>query len=117
MEQLESQINAKINNATRGTDVSYWESLLDSLRPFMAKQRLKEVHAKMLQMRLKRIREEQISEMANADDEKMEEAKKEELGEEEEEPTTSSSYVELQSAKEKAEKQQKDKVGLLSLRA
>ncbi|KAL3083016.1 hypothetical protein niasHS_010818 [Heterodera schachtii] len=68
LEQLESQITARISNANRGTDVTYWESLLDSLRPFMAKQRLKELHTKMTQLRLKIIRQEQINQMDKSDD-------------------------------------------------
>jgi hypothetical protein len=60
---LEAQIQAKIRNASKGTDVSYWEALLDQLRPFMAKQRLKELHVRVQQERLRRIREEQLEEM------------------------------------------------------
>ena len=72
--QLEGQIQAKINNISKGTDVSYWESLLDQLRPFMAKQRLKELYANMQQLRLRKIREEQIKEMGvlEEQEEKME---------------------------------------------
>ncbi|KAI3422242.1 hypothetical protein GPALN_012772 [Globodera pallida] len=91
LEQLESQIGAKISNASRGTDVTYWESLLGSLRPFMAKQRLKELHAKMLALRLKNIREEQMNQNANDSDgeDKPEIEEKKEDAIEKEKPTIS----------------------------
>ncbi|KAI1719726.1 conserved mid region of cactin domain-containing protein [Ditylenchus destructor] len=63
LEQLSTQIQGKISNAGRGTDVGYWETLMEELHPFMARQRLKETHSKKIQIRLKRIREEQKANM------------------------------------------------------
>lgn len=64
---------------------------MDQLRPFMAKQRLKELHIKMQQERLRRIRAEQIQEMGTLEKEKKEENEEEEaMDEEEKMPTTSS---------------------------
>ncbi|KAL7073274.1 hypothetical protein ACQ4LE_007179 [Meloidogyne hapla] len=63
LQHLQNQIMAKIRNASKGTDVSYWESLLDQLGPYMAKQRLGENYAHIQQLWLKKIREEQMNEM------------------------------------------------------
>ena len=92
-----------MTNVEKGVDVGYWESLLDSLHPFMAKARLKEKQSQMLQLKLKRIREEQMREMEKHEQEtggpgpstmvpkpslKKETAKKVEKSEVEEFPTT-----------------------------
>uniref|UniRef100_A0A1I7SKV0 Cactin_mid domain-containing protein n=1 Tax=Bursaphelenchus xylophilus TaxID=6326 RepID=A0A1I7SKV0_BURXY len=62
LEKLEVDIVKKIKNAGRGTDVSFWENLLDTLRPQMARQRLKELHQKFLKIKLEQIRAEQLKE-------------------------------------------------------
>ena len=63
LQQLECQIMAKIRNASKGTDVSYWEALLDQLGPYMAKQRLGENYAQIQHLWLKKIRKEQMNKM------------------------------------------------------
>lgn len=52
----------KIESGGKGVDVSFYESFREVLKPFMAKQRLKELHSRMLKLRLRRIREEQSRE-------------------------------------------------------
>lgn len=72
MQHLQNQIKAKIKNTSKGTDVSYWEALLDQLGPYMAKQRLGENYAHIQQLWLKKIREEQMNEMDTLKDEILE---------------------------------------------
>ena len=62
MDKLEKDIDSKIRNAGRGTDLSFWENLLETLRPEKAKQRLKELHQKFLKMRLDKLRADQLKE-------------------------------------------------------
>jgi hypothetical protein len=61
--QLEQQIMAKVRNAGRGVDVAYWESLLESLRPQMAKCRINERHKEVVKLEVLRIREAQKREI------------------------------------------------------
>lgn len=63
LQHLENQIMAKIKNASKGTDVSYWEALLNQLGPYMAKQRLGENYAHIQKVWLKKIRNEQMNEL------------------------------------------------------
>ncbi|KAF7637289.1 hypothetical protein Mgra_00003255 [Meloidogyne graminicola] len=63
LQHLENQIVAKIKNASKGTDVSYWEALLNQLGPYMAKQRLGENYAHIQKVWLKKIRNEQMNEL------------------------------------------------------
>uniref|UniRef100_A0A914N6Q4 Splicing factor Cactin n=1 Tax=Meloidogyne incognita TaxID=6306 RepID=A0A914N6Q4_MELIC len=72
LQHLQNQIKAKIKNTSKGTDVSYWEALLDQLGPYMAKQRLGENYAHIQQLWLKKIREEQMNEMDTLKDEILE---------------------------------------------
>lgn len=50
---------AKIKNAGRGVDVAYWETVLECLRPHMAKTRLKEKHSEVVRLQVRRMKEEQ----------------------------------------------------------
>ncbi|KAH7666424.1 hypothetical protein AAVH_43216 [Aphelenchoides avenae] len=56
LENLERQVVAKIKNAGRGVDVAYWETVLECLRPHMAKTRLKEKHSDDVRRRAARRR-------------------------------------------------------------
>lgn len=60
LEKLNNQIRLKISNVNKETDVGYWEAILQTLSPYMAKLRLKELHKKKLAIRLKHIKNEQI---------------------------------------------------------
>ncbi|PIO75064.1 hypothetical protein TELCIR_02907 [Teladorsagia circumcincta] len=61
--QLEKTIVNKVNAGGTGTDISYWEGLLIHLKVYVAKTRLKELHQKMLRLKLAKIREEQMKEV------------------------------------------------------
>ncbi|CAJ0607236.1 unnamed protein product [Cylicocyclus nassatus] len=65
--QLERTIVNKVNAGGSGTDISYWEGLLMHLKVYIAKTRLKELHQKMLKLKLARIREEQMREVGKFD--------------------------------------------------
>ncbi|KHJ82883.1 hypothetical protein OESDEN_17422, partial [Oesophagostomum dentatum] len=65
--QLEMTIVNKVNSGGSGTDISYWEGLLVHLKVYIAKTRLKELHQKMLRLKLARIREEQMKEVGKLD--------------------------------------------------
>ncbi|EYB95881.1 hypothetical protein Y032_0155g3068 [Ancylostoma ceylanicum] len=65
--QLERTIVNKVNAGGSGTDISYWEGLLVHLKVHIAKTRLKELHQKMLKLKLARIREEQMREVGKVD--------------------------------------------------
>lgn len=56
---MEQEIMDKIKGQSRSIDVSFWEDVLDLLRPKMARTRLKELHTKKMKMRLEQIRAEQ----------------------------------------------------------
>uniref|UniRef100_A0A914XVI1 Splicing factor Cactin n=1 Tax=Panagrolaimus superbus TaxID=310955 RepID=A0A914XVI1_9BILA len=58
--KLESDVQNKIRTET---NVGFWQYLLDELRPYMAKSRLKAKHAAKQALKLQRIREEQAKEM------------------------------------------------------
>lgn len=60
LEKIEQGIEDKIRRAGRGTDVSFWENILDHLRPQMARQRLREQHQKLMKLRVEKIRAEQL---------------------------------------------------------
>lgn len=59
LKNMEKEIVDRIKGHSRGIDVSFWEEVLDLLRPKMARTRLKELHAKKMKMRLEQIRAEQ----------------------------------------------------------
>ncbi|VDM68017.1 unnamed protein product, partial [Strongylus vulgaris] len=65
--QLETTIINKVNAGGSGTDISYWEGLLMHLKVFIAKTRLRELHQKMLKLKLAKIREEQMREVGKFD--------------------------------------------------
>lgn len=67
MVHLNAHIHNKIAKPGPGVNVGYWEALLELLNPYMARQRLKELHSQMLKIRLKHIREEQSREMIKFD--------------------------------------------------
>uniref|UniRef100_A0AC34F1Z9 Splicing factor cactin central domain-containing protein n=1 Tax=Panagrolaimus sp. ES5 TaxID=591445 RepID=A0AC34F1Z9_9BILA len=58
--KLETEVQNKIQTET---NVGFWQYLLDELRPYMAKSRLKSKHAAKQALKLQRIREEQAKEM------------------------------------------------------
>ena len=55
---LEEQINGKISGADAGTDVGYWESLLQQLKAHMARARLRDRHQAMLRKKLFQLKQE-----------------------------------------------------------
>ncbi|WKX97757.1 hypothetical protein Q1695_013436 [Nippostrongylus brasiliensis] len=63
LSQLEKTIVNKVNAGGTGTDISYWEGLLVHLKVHIAKTRLRDLHQKMLRLKLAKIREEQIKEV------------------------------------------------------
>ena len=86
--------------------MSYWEALLDSLRPYMAKQRLKEFHAKILQIRLQKIRKEQMAQLNEA--KKIEDKAEEITIAEKEEPTTSANMEIITAVEDEEEKEMEE---------
>jgi hypothetical protein len=58
--KLEADVQNKIRTET---NVGFWQYLLDELRPYMAKSRLKSKHVAKQTLKLQRIREEQAKEM------------------------------------------------------
>lgn len=60
MVKLEADVQNKIRT---DTNVGFWQYLLDELRPYMAKSRLKSKHVAKQTLKLQRIREEQAKEM------------------------------------------------------
>ncbi|KAI6239618.1 Cactin [Aphelenchoides fujianensis] len=59
LSKMEADITQKIRGAGRGVDVSYWEAVLEVLRPKMARTRLKEGFAQKQKARLDQIRAQQ----------------------------------------------------------
>lgn len=57
--ELEKQIRSKIIGRTEGTDVSYWESLLQQVGAYMARVRLRERHQDNLKRKLEELKKEQ----------------------------------------------------------
>jgi hypothetical protein len=64
--QLEAKIKSKIAGADSGTDVGYWESLLQQLNAHMARARLKAKHQAMLRRKLWQLKQEQAEEFGVA---------------------------------------------------
>ncbi|KAL6735834.1 hypothetical protein Aduo_006241 [Ancylostoma duodenale] len=83
--QLERTIVSKVNAGGSGTDISYWEGLLVHLKVHIAKTRLKELHQKMLKLKLARIREEQMREVGKIDSQGHVTVKKRPISDDEEE--------------------------------
>jgi hypothetical protein len=60
---LEQQINSKITSPGSGTDIGYWESLLQQLKAHMARAQLKDKHQAMLRKKLFQLKQEQSDEL------------------------------------------------------
>ncbi|MFH4974098.1 hypothetical protein AB6A40_000807 [Gnathostoma spinigerum] len=60
LETLAQNIDKKIKNGDGGTDVTYWESLQSHLKVYMAKERIGEHFRDLLQLKRKKIKEEQL---------------------------------------------------------
>eukprot|EP01027_Heterolobosea_sp_BB2_P003496 GEZU01005295.1.p1 GENE.GEZU01005295.1~~GEZU01005295.1.p1 ORF type:complete len:608 (+),score=213.77 GEZU01005295.1:57-1880(+) len=66
LEKMQEQITDKINNDTSGgVDIEYWSSLLKELNVFKAKAKLREYHARLLQLYLDYLQQTQHSQGAD----------------------------------------------------
>ncbi|CAD6190142.1 unnamed protein product [Caenorhabditis auriculariae] len=59
---LEAQISSRISKGG-ATNAPYWEGLLEHLKVYIARTRLRDLHGKMLRLKLTRIREEQMQQL------------------------------------------------------
>ncbi|KAL5482225.1 hypothetical protein EMCRGX_G022522 [Ephydatia muelleri] len=56
---LEEQVERKLRGGDTGTDIGYWESLLQQLKAHMARARLRDKHQAMLRKKLFQLKQEQ----------------------------------------------------------
>lgn len=64
---LEAQVRRKIQCGEQGTDIEYWENLLQHLRVYMARARISERHNELVQNKIKKIKDEQAMETEKHD--------------------------------------------------
>ncbi|XP_023336077.1 cactin-like isoform X2 [Eurytemora carolleeae] len=89
LEQLQKQIEVKLQDRTEGVDIGYWESLISQLKAHTARGRLRDRHQQLLRSKLAQLKAEQLGK--KVEDVKpgpsriQEEDKKESTAEEEEE--------------------------------
>ncbi|PAV61951.1 hypothetical protein WR25_19055 [Diploscapter pachys] len=91
LSELEKQIRTKIRDGAAGTDITFWETLLNKLIIKVAQTQLKELHMKMRKLKIEQIRQEQMLEVnaLNEESGQKREIKKEERDSDEEGPSAS----------------------------